>query len=197
MTILKIVMTFNGFGYVIAWIKLRSIQRLNQANLVFIDDGRVEQTHIEQSGFAFVRAVNWGGLCVNAICSRRQDVDLGTLLPARRDVLLRILEIAMALDSLSEEPSRIEWAAISRRYYADPALRNYGRFRDRNAKQIRMNWPKSRRQSAQLNSLHTALLEKRDRILKVVVRVLCAIGCIDSTGGHWFAIDRFNHAEFV
>ena len=60
-----------------------------------------------------------------------------------------------------------------------------------------MNGPQSRRQSAQLNAFDAALLDESDRVLKIVVSVLGAIGRKDSAGGHRLAVDRFDDAQFV
>ena len=60
-----------------------------------------------------------------------------------------------------------------------------------------MNGPETRRQRAQLNAFDATLLQKRDWILKVVVRVLRAIGGINSSRRHGIAVDGFDHAEFI
>src|SRR5437764_3909486 len=60
-----------------------------------------------------------------------------------------------------------------------------------------MDGPKARRQSAELNAFDPALFDESDWILKVVVRVLCAIGGEDSTRHHWLAIDCFDDSQFV
>ncbi len=60
-----------------------------------------------------------------------------------------------------------------------------------------MNRPFSRRQSSQLNAFHAALFDKRNRVLKIVVRVLRSVGRENRAGLHRFAVNRFDHAEFV
>src|SRR2546423_9178855 len=60
-----------------------------------------------------------------------------------------------------------------------------------------MDGPQSRRQCAQLNTFHAAAFDKRDRILEVVVCILCTIRCEDATWRHWFTVHRFDDAHFV
>src|SRR6266403_1341885 len=60
-----------------------------------------------------------------------------------------------------------------------------------------MNGPQARRQGPQLNAFHTALFDEGDRILKIIVRILSAIGSEDSAGGHRLAVNRFDYAQFV
>src|SRR6185369_18078586 len=60
-----------------------------------------------------------------------------------------------------------------------------------------MDGPETRRQRAKLNTFYAALLNERDRILEIVVRVLCAVGREDSTWRHWFAVNRFDYAHLV
>ena len=60
-----------------------------------------------------------------------------------------------------------------------------------------MDGPESRRQSAKLNAFDATLFDEGDGILKVVVRVLCAIGGEDSTRRHWLAVDGFDYSQFV
>src|SRR5215831_17586390 len=103
----------------------------------------------------------------------------------------------MTLDRFAQQSSGIERRTVGGCDNSDLALRDDRHFRDRNAKQIRMNRPKAGRQCAQLNAFYAALFEKRDWILKVVVCVLGAIGSEDSPGRHWFAVNGFNDAELV
>ena len=60
-----------------------------------------------------------------------------------------------------------------------------------------MDGPKARRQSAELNAFDATLFDEGDWILKVVVRVLCAIGGKDSAWHHWLAIDCFDYSQLV
>src|ERR1043165_5102644 len=60
-----------------------------------------------------------------------------------------------------------------------------------------MYGPQSRRQRAQLDAFYASLFDERDRILKVVVRVLRAIGCEDAARRDRFTVDCFDDAEFV
>src|SRR5581483_3132210 len=60
-----------------------------------------------------------------------------------------------------------------------------------------MYGPQSRRQRAQLNAFHAALFYERNRILKVVVRVLRAVGREDAARRHRFTVDCFDDTEFV
>src|SRR3954470_6640894 len=60
-----------------------------------------------------------------------------------------------------------------------------------------MDGPETRRQRAKLNTFYAALLNERDRILEIVVRVLGAVGSEDSTWRHWFAVNRLNDAHLV
>ena len=52
----------------------------------------------------------------------RQNIDLRTFLSGRRDVLLGVLKISMAIDGLAEEASGIERAAVRRRDHANFSL---------------------------------------------------------------------------
>ena len=60
-----------------------------------------------------------------------------------------------------------------------------------------MDGPKTRRQGAELNAFDPTLFDEGDWILKVVVRVLGAIGSEDSAWRHWLAIDCFDYSQFV
>src|SRR5215213_4432651 len=60
-----------------------------------------------------------------------------------------------------------------------------------------MYGPQTRWNRAELNTFHTALFDKRDRILEVVMSVLCAIRREDATRRHRLAVDRFDHAHFI
>src|SRR5438034_10137535 len=103
----------------------------------------------------------------------------------------------MAVDGLAQESSRIQRVAVSRSYHANLSLRDNGDFGDRYAKQVRMDWPQTRRQCAQLNTFHAALLQKRNWILKIVMPVLRAIRSEDSSRRHGIAVDCFDQPEFI
>src|SRR5215207_10841828 len=60
-----------------------------------------------------------------------------------------------------------------------------------------MYGPESGRKRAQLNAFHSASFDKRDRILKVVMSVLRAVGSEDTARRHRFAVNRFNDPHFV
>jgi len=60
-----------------------------------------------------------------------------------------------------------------------------------------MDGPETRWQCAELNTFYAALFDKGDRILEVVVRVLCAVGREDATRRHRFAVNRFDYAHLI
>src|SRR5262245_35367518 len=60
-----------------------------------------------------------------------------------------------------------------------------------------MYGPQTRRQCTQLNTFHTAAFDERDRILKVVVRILSAVRREDPARRHRLTIDGFDDAQFV
>src|SRR6478672_5753697 len=60
-----------------------------------------------------------------------------------------------------------------------------------------MYGPETRRDRAELNTFHAALFDKRDRILEVVVSILCAVRREDATGRHRFAVNGFNDAHLI
>ena len=113
-SVLKIVVTFNRLGYIIARIQLRAVQCFNQANLIFIDYGGVEKPDIEQPGLGFVATFKRHRLRVNTVIAGRKNIDLRTLLPAGGDVLLSILKVEVAIDGLTQQSARIELSAIGR-----------------------------------------------------------------------------------
>ena len=121
----------------------------------------------------------------------------GPFWPPDSDELFGVLEIAVAVDRLAEQTAGVERRAVGGRHDADLALRDDCRLGDRDAEQVRMNRPQSRRQRAQLYALDAALFDKGDRVLKVVVRVLRAVGREDSARRHRLAVDRFDHADLV
>src|SRR5207248_11742476 len=69
--------------------------------------------------------------------------------------------------------------------------------RDRNAEEVRMNRPQSRRQGAQLNSFDATLLDEGDRVLKIVVSILRAVRRKNSSRKIWLAVDSFDDAHLV
>src|SRR5262249_32948974 len=71
------------------------------------------------------------------------------------------------------------------------------RLRQRNSKQVRMDRPQTWRQGSKLYALHAALLDKRNRVLKVVVRVLGAVGREDSSGRHRLPVDRLDNGPLI
>ena len=54
MSILKIVVTSERLGHVVAWIQGSAIQRIDEADLIFIDNRCVEQADVEETGFCFI-----------------------------------------------------------------------------------------------------------------------------------------------
>ena len=60
-----------------------------------------------------------------------------------------------------------------------------------------MDGPESRWKCAQLNSFDATPFDKRDGILEVVVRILCAVRREDATRRHRFTVNRFDDSEFV
>src|SRR6266576_1698259 len=60
-----------------------------------------------------------------------------------------------------------------------------------------MNGPQTGRQRSQLNTFDATLFDEGDWVLKVVVRILCAVECEDSAGQHGLAVNRFDYPEFV
>src|SRR5262245_31584718 len=103
-------MPFDWRSDIIARIEWRSIQCVNQPDLVFVDDHRpeklnCEQTRVDAAGVLRIRGDQ------NAVCARGQYFNLRTSLPSRIDELLGILKIAMTLDRLAQQPARIELRA--------------------------------------------------------------------------------------
>src|SRR5206468_1939950 len=97
------------------------------------------------------------------------------LLAAAEYELFRILKVAMAIDSLGEQPAGIEWRAVGGIHDANMPMGNHRRFCNGNAKQIGMDRPQAWRQRSHLYSLDASLLDESDRILEVVMGILRAI----------------------
>src|SRR6185436_3785457 len=114
-----------------------------------------------------------------------------------RNEQLGVLKTDVSVNCPGKQTARIKWCAVSGNNYANLTLRNDRCLRHRNAKQIGVNRPQARWQRPQLNALYAALFDERDRILKVVVGVLRAVKCEDSSWQHRLAIDGFNHAQFI
>src|SRR5262249_36112246 len=53
------------------------------------------------------------------------------------------------------------------------------------------------RQSAQLDTFNASLFDEGYWILKVVMRILSAVRCKDSSGRHGFAVDSLDNTQFV
>src|SRR4029079_10302727 len=81
-TVLKVVVSLNGCGYVIAWIKRRAGESLDKADLIFADDCRIKKADRENAGANVVRVVDGHRLCVDAVRPWRQDLDLRASLVA-------------------------------------------------------------------------------------------------------------------
>src|SRR4026208_2088684 len=175
MSILKIVMPGERLGYVVARIERGTIQRFDEADLVFVDHSRIEKTDVEETGFRIVPTFKRGRLRQDAIHTWRQNVDLRSFLAARCDELFSVLEVAMVRNRFAEQATRIEWTTVSRSHDADLALRHERSFSDWNAEEVGVYGPETRRQCAELNTFHATLFDKRDRILKVVMSILCAV----------------------
>src|SRR6266571_1185606 len=90
----------------------------------------------------------------------------------------------MALDRFAQQTAGIQRRAIGRGHNAYLALRNHRRLGNRNAKQVWMYRPEPRRQRAQLDAFDSALLNEGNRVLKIVVGVLGAIGSENSARQH-------------
>src|SRR6185503_11684702 len=60
-----------------------------------------------------------------------------------------------------------------------------------------MDGPESGRKRTQLDAFHPTSFDERNRILKVVMRVLSAIGCEDTTRRHRFAVYRFYDPHLI
>src|SRR2546425_13216790 len=103
----------------------------------------------------------------------------------------------MAFYGFRQQATCVKRRAVGRCNDANLALRNHRCLTYRNTKEIRMDGPKARRQSAKLDAFDATLFDEGDWILKVVVRVLGAIGGEDSTRRHWLAIDCFDYSQFV
>src|SRR5690349_4910499 len=103
----------------------------------------------------------------------------------------------MVRDSFAKQATRIEWITVSGRHNAYLALRYHCRFGYRNAEQVRMDGPQTRRNCTELNTLDAAAFDERDRILKVIVCILGTIRSEDTTWRHRFAVDCFYDAHLV
>ena len=103
----------------------------------------------------------------------------------------------MILDRFGEQAARIKRRTVGRRDDTNLALRNDRCLPNRNTKEIRMDGPQARRQGPQLDAFDAALFDEGNRVLKIVVGVLRAVGREDSARRHWFAVDCFDNAEFV
>src|SRR5262245_922019 len=103
----------------------------------------------------------------------------------------------MDFDCHPEQTPEVERGAVRRRHDADLALRDHDGLRDRNAEQVRVNGPQSRWQRPHLDALYAALFDERDRVLKVVVRVLRAVGGENSARRQRLAVNRLDHANLV
>src|SRR5436853_6017977 len=103
----------------------------------------------------------------------------------------------MAFNGLCQQATCIERCAIRRRYHANLTLRDERHLRDRDAEEIRMNRPQAGRQRAKLDAFDAAAFDEGNRVLKIVVRVLRAVGREVSAGGQRLAVNRFDDTEFV
>src|SRR6185369_3709906 len=114
---------------------------------------------------------------MDAVCSGRKDLYLRAFLPAVVNKRLGVLKILVLVDRLTMQASLVERRTIGSRDDPDLSLRDDRARRDGDVEQVRMDRPFSRRQRAKLDALNTALFNKGDRVLEVVVSILCAIGC--------------------
>src|SRR6185369_5947426 len=138
----------------------RTVQRLNQANLVFVNYGGVEKAHIEKTGSRFGGPIERHRLGQDAIRSRRKNIHLRPTLTARRNKQLGVLITEMILDRFSQQTARVKRGSVGRGDNPNLALWNHRRLRHGNSEKVRMDRPQSRRQSAQLNSFNPALLDE-------------------------------------
>src|SRR6185295_19198311 len=195
--VLEVVVALDRSRHVIARVKRRTVECFNQTYLILLNHCRVHQPHIEQPRLSISAAFEWNGGGQYAIGAGRQNIDLRSLLSARPDELLGVLEVAMIVDRFRKQPARVELRAISRGDDPDLSVRDHRRFCYRDSKQVRVNRPKTRRQRAKLNAFDSAAFDECDGILKIVVRVLRAIGCEDSTGRHRLPVDGFDYAHLI
>src|SRR5258706_8093093 len=190
-------MTFNRFSNVIAGVKRGAVQGFDEAYLIFINHRGVEKPNGKQAGLDIRATFKRRGLIENAICPGRKDVHLGTSLSAGRDKQFSILKTEMPGNGFSQQPARIKRGAISGDDHADFTLGNDRSLGDRNAEQVRMNRPQAWRQRSQLNAFDAALFDERNRILKIVMRVLRAIQRENSSRQHRLAVNRLNDTELI
>src|SRR5205085_1257362 len=98
------------------------------------------------------------------------------------------LEIHVTVNCFGKQSAGVKWRAVRCISHTDFALRNDCDFGKRDAKQIRMDRPKSRRQGAKLYSFDASLFDKSNRVLKIIVGVLCAIRRKNAPRRHWLTV---------
>src|ERR1043166_3617290 len=189
-------MSGNRHRDIVTRIERSSVERLNEPDLIFGDHGRIEKTDVEQPGLT-APVIGRDRFGVYAVCAWGQYLNLRPFLAVVVNKRLGVLEILMVLDRLAVEPSLIQRSAVGSGNDTDLCRRDDRGRSDRNAEKIRMYGPFTRRQRAKLNALDTALLDERDRVLKVIVRILRPIGSKYAAHRHRLAVDRVDHAELI
>ena len=102
MTILKIVVTGDGFGDVVTRIQRGSIQRFDEPDLVFVNDRGIEQANCEQPRLYFVATLQRRRLRQNAISTWRKNINLWSTLTAGRDEQFGILKTQVTRNRLGQ-----------------------------------------------------------------------------------------------
>src|SRR5207249_2927454 len=100
------------------------------------------------------------GFRMNAVRSRRENLDLRAFLASVINKGFRVLKVFVALDRLTVKASLVERGSVSGRDDADFTGWNHGRFSDRYAEKVWMDRPFSRRQRSKLYAFYAALFYK-------------------------------------
>src|SRR5207253_2538675 len=124
-SILKVIMTFDRFGYVIAGVQSGAVQCFHQPNLVFIDHRGIVKPNGKQARLDIRAAFKRHRLIENAIRPGCKNIYLGASLSAGRDKELGVLKTEMPGNRFTQKSAGIKRSAVSSDDHADLALWNH------------------------------------------------------------------------
>ncbi len=107
-------MPLDGRGDVVARVERRAVERFDEADLILVNHGRVEEADEEEARLR-VAALDGHALRQDAVGAGREYLDLRPLLAAAGDELLGVLKVAVAVDGLAVQAAGVELVAVGGR----------------------------------------------------------------------------------
>ena len=161
-----------------------SIARLDHADLIVADGDGALQFDLKHVG-------------KNVVGAWTKELDLRPLLPAAGEEHLRLLERIVTIDASAEQLPLAKSHTVGRGHNTNGTLRNHGLLDLLDLEEQRMDLEGAVGEEAQLLASNAAIVEKRSRILEIVVFLAGFVFGVDASRWHRLAVGRGDHAQFV